>query len=130
MREISITNRFKKYLKKAKKNSRQNTNKLLVAIEILETHGILSEDYLPHCLSGNWKPKWECHIQPNFLLIYEVTEDVLRLERCGSHSELFEWILVGSELGRLRASIRANEVRLDWRKSVKGSHKNDHTHIL
>jgi len=54
VREISITNRFKKYLKKAKKNSRQNTNKLLVAIEILETHGILSEDYLPHCLSGNW----------------------------------------------------------------------------
>jgi len=56
----------------------------------LATHGLLSEDYLPHCLSGNWNPKWEYHIQANFLLIYEVTEDVLRLERCGSHSELFE----------------------------------------
>jgi len=90
VREILITNRFKKDLKKAKKNPRQDTDKLLSAIETLATHGILSEDYLPHCLSGNWKPKWECHIQPNFLLIYEVTENVLRLERCGSHSELFE----------------------------------------
>jgi mRNA interferase YafQ len=90
VREILITTRFKKDLKKAKKNPRQDTDKLLSAIEILATHGVLPEDYLPHCLSGNWKPKWECHIQPNFLLIYEVTEGVLRLERCGSHSELFE----------------------------------------
>ncbi len=90
MREILITNRFKKDLKKAKKNSRQDTDKLLSAIEVLAVHGVLSEDYFPHRLSGAWKPKWECHIQPNFLLIYEVTDEVLRLERCGSHSELFE----------------------------------------
>ncbi len=90
MREIHITNRFKKDLKKAKKNPRQDTDKLLSAIETLAIQGNLSEDNLPHCLFGNWKPKWECHIQPNFLLIYEVTEEVLRLERYGSHSELFE----------------------------------------
>ena len=90
MREILITSRFKKDLKKAKKNPRQDTAKLLSAIEILATHGVLSEDYFPHCLSGNWAPKWECHIQPNFLLIYDVTKDVLRLERYGSHAELFE----------------------------------------
>ncbi len=90
MREIFITNRFKKDIKKAKKNPRQDTEKLLTAIEILAVHGVLSEDYLPHRLPGNWKPKWDCHIQPNFLLIYEVTEEILRLERCGSHSELFE----------------------------------------
>ena len=70
MREILITKRFKKDLKKAKNNPRQDTDRLLSAIEVLATHGILSEDFLPHCLSGNWKPKWECHIQPNFLLIY------------------------------------------------------------
>ncbi len=90
MREILITKRFKKDLKKAKNNPRQETEKLLSVIETLAIHGVLSEDYLPHCLSGNWKPKRECHVQPNFLLIYEVTEEVLRLERCGSHSELFE----------------------------------------
>ena len=90
MREILITNRFKKDLKKAKKNPRHDTDKLLSTIETLATHGEVPEEYLPHCLSGNWKPKWECLIQPNFLLIYEITEGVLRLERCGSHSELFE----------------------------------------
>ena len=75
MREILITRRFKKDLKKAKKNPRQDTGKLL-AIETLAIHGTLSDDYLPHYLSGNWSPKWECHIQPNFLLIYEVTAEV------------------------------------------------------
>jgi mRNA interferase YafQ len=90
VREILITKRFKKDLMKAKKNPRQDTDKLLFAIETLAISGIVSEEYLPHCLSGNWKPKRECHVQPNFLLIYEVTGEVLRLERCGSHSELFE----------------------------------------
>jgi len=90
VREILITKRFKKDLKKAKSNPRQYTEKLLSVIETLAIHGVLSEDYLPHCLSGNWRPKWECHVQPNFLLIYEVTEEILRLERCGGHSELFE----------------------------------------
>jgi len=90
VREILITNRFKRDLKKAKKNPRQDTEKSLSAIEELATHGGLPEIYFPHCLSGNWKPKWECHIQPNFLLIYDISEDVLRLERCGSHSDLFE----------------------------------------
>ena len=90
MREILITNRFKKDLKKVKKNPRQDTDRLLHAIEVLANQGDLPEEYLPHHLLGNWTPKWECHIQPNFLLIYEITEKVLRLERCGSHSELFE----------------------------------------
>ena len=44
MREILITTRFKKDLKKAKKSPRQDTDKLLSAIGILATHGILSED--------------------------------------------------------------------------------------
>ncbi|MEE9356200.1 MAG: type II toxin-antitoxin system YafQ family toxin [Methylococcaceae bacterium] len=90
MREILITNRFKKDLKKAKKNPKQDTDRLLIAIERLAACGRLPEEYLPHCLSGTWKQKWECHIQPNFLLIYETTNNVLRLERCGSHSDLFE----------------------------------------
>ncbi len=89
MREILPTNRFKKDLKKANKSPRQDTEKLFKVIDILADEGALLEEYLPHPLSGNWVLKWECHIQPDFLLIYEVTEESLRLERCGSHSELF-----------------------------------------
>jgi addiction module RelE/StbE family toxin len=53
VKEILITKRFKKDLKKAKNNPKQDTEKLLSVIEILAIHGVLSEDYLPHCLSGN-----------------------------------------------------------------------------
>ncbi len=89
MREILITSRFKKDLKKAKKNAKQDTGKLLNAIEMLANSGGLQETYLSHQLVGKWQSKWECHIQPNFLLIYEISEKVLRLERCGSHSDIF-----------------------------------------
>jgi mRNA interferase YafQ len=89
VREILVTKRFKKDLRKAKKNAKQDTGKLLEAIEILVDSGILPKAYLSHPLVGNWQSKWECHIQPNFLLIYEVSEKILRLERCGSHSDLF-----------------------------------------
>ncbi len=89
MREILISNRFKKDQKKALKNSRQDTDKLLQAIEILVSEGALPVEYKPHPLIGDWCNKWECHIQPDFLLIYEVSDTFLKLERCGSHSELF-----------------------------------------
>jgi len=89
MREILPTNQFKKDLKKANRNPRQDTEKLFKVIDILADEGVLPEEYLPHPLSGNWFSKWECHIQPDFLLIYEVSKESLRLERCGSHSELF-----------------------------------------
>ncbi len=56
---------------------------------MLANSGILAEATLSHPLAGNWQSKWECHIQPNFLLIYEISEKVLRLERGGSHSDLF-----------------------------------------
>jgi len=89
VRRILVTNRFKKDLKKAKKNAKQDTGKLLEAIEILADSGILPETYFSHQLVGNWQSKWECHVQPNFILIYEISEKTLRLERCGSHSDLF-----------------------------------------
>jgi len=89
VRKIFVTNRLKKYLKKAKKNAKQDTGKLLEAIEILADSGILPEVTLSHPLVGNWQSKWECHVQPNFILIYEVSEKILRLERCDSHSDLF-----------------------------------------
>lgn len=89
MSEIFITKRFKSDLKKAKKNTKQDVGKLLEAIEMLANSGCLPEEYLSHPLIGNWKSKWECHVQPDFLLIYEVSEKILRIERCGSHADLF-----------------------------------------
>ena len=45
----------------------------------------------PHRLSGEWAGFWECHVTPDWLLIYDLDDpDVLALHRTGSHSDLFE----------------------------------------
>lgn len=49
----------------------------------------LSEQHFDHSLGGNYVGHRECHIKPDILLIYKVYEDILALERLGSHSELF-----------------------------------------
>lgn len=51
----------------------------------------LPEKYCDHALSGMWAKHRECHIQPDWLLIYYKSEDVLvlTLSRTGSHSDLF-----------------------------------------
>ncbi len=52
---------------------------------------ILEERYRDHKLSGNYEGLRECHINPDWLLIYEIRDDelILVLNRTGSHSDLF-----------------------------------------
>jgi mRNA interferase YafQ len=89
MREIRQTTQFKKCLKRAQKNPRYDVTKLREVITILAEQGSLPDDYKPHPLIGKWMPSWECHVQPDFLLIYDVFPDILKLSACGSHSDLF-----------------------------------------
>jgi len=51
----------------------------------------LEEKYQPHVLSGDRKGQWECHIQPNWLLVWEIHDQelVLILLNTGTHSDLF-----------------------------------------
>ncbi len=88
--EIKFTNQFKKDLKLAKKQGK-NTDKLFTVIELLANGEPLPQKYQDHDLSGDYKGCRECHIEPDWLLIYEVIDDVLvlMLYRIGSHSELF-----------------------------------------
>lgn len=60
-------------------------------IEILANGETLAEDLMDHQLAGGYKCYRECHIQPNWLLIYKKTERdlVLTLTRTGSHSDFF-----------------------------------------
>ena len=47
--------------------------------------------YRPHRLSGEWKGFCECHIEPDWLLIYDLDDpEVISLHRTGTHSDLFE----------------------------------------
>ena len=89
--DVQFTNQFKRDLKLAKKQSK-NLDKLFDVIDILVNGGKLDEKYQDHELTGKYKGSRECHIEPDWLLIYEIRGDVLvlMLYRLGSHSELFK----------------------------------------
>ena len=88
--DVQFTNQFKKDLKLAKKQHK-NLDKLFEVIETLANGDTLEAKYKDHNLTGNYKGTRECHIEPDWLLIYEIYNDilVLMLTRLGSHSELF-----------------------------------------
>ena len=60
-------------------------------MKMLESNGSLPSEYRPHKLHGDRKGQWECHIQPDWLLIWEQhdTELVLVMLNTGTHSDLF-----------------------------------------
>lgn len=88
--EVKFTTQFKKDLKLAKKQNK-NLEKLYAIIEKLANGEMLEQSYHDHDLSGNYKGCRECHVEPDWLLIYEIIDDVLvlLLYRLGTHSELF-----------------------------------------
>ena len=89
--EVKFTNQFKKDFKLAKKQNK-DLNKLFDVVNILAEGGILEAKYRDHDLSGKYKGPRECHIEPDWLLVYEIQNDVLVLilYRLGTHSELFK----------------------------------------
>ena len=60
-------------------------------MDMLANEQPLPEKYKDHALTGDWKGFRECHIQPDWLLIYKIQNDslILTLSRTGSHSDLF-----------------------------------------
>ena len=94
MREIKyqvvFTTQFKKDYKRAMKRGLK-IELLEKVIEQLAMGEILSEKNRDHELTGNWVGHRECHIQPDWLLVYRIEADilVLILTRTGSHSDLF-----------------------------------------
>ncbi len=89
--EVKFTNQFKKDFKLAKKQNK-DLNKLFDVVNILAEGGILEAKYRDHDLSGKYKGTRECYIEPDWLLVYEIQNDVLVLilYRLGTHSELFK----------------------------------------
>ena len=88
--EVRFTNRFKKDVRLAHKQGK-NMDKLWHVVEKLANGEKLEPKYRDHALSGAYQGVRECHIGPDWLLVYEVIEDVLvlSLQRISSHSELF-----------------------------------------
>ena len=90
MYEILFSNQFKRSYKKCLKRGCDKTLFEEVVTILAET-GKLPQRYRPHKLSGVWQGFWECHIQPDWLLIWEQrdTELILILTDTGTHSDLF-----------------------------------------
>ena len=89
MRELLVTSQFKKDLKKAKKRPK-DLRKLETILDKLISNGVLDPKNRPHRLSGDWKPCWECHIEPDWLLIWDEDVTSVTLIRTGTHSDLFD----------------------------------------
>ena len=91
MYQVEITNKFKKDYKLCKKRGLE-ISLLKKVIEDLVSNKKLPEKNKPHVLRGNFKGFWECHIQPDWLLIWEVDEENknIKLIRTGTHSDLFK----------------------------------------
>lgn len=88
--EIAFTNQFKKDLKLARKQGK-NEDKLFEVIDRLASDLPLEERHKDHALSGDYASYRECHVAPDWLLVYKKQESVLvlLLYRLGSHSDLF-----------------------------------------
>ena len=88
--QIRWTNQYKKDVKLAKKRN-YNISELLEVVKKLSFGLPLEEKYKDHALEGNWKNHRELHIRPDWLLIYQIKDDILILElsRTGTHSDLF-----------------------------------------
>ena len=89
MLNVVFKNRFKKDLKKLKSSNRDE-DELLAVIGVFSNEEPLDEKFRDHNLIGNYAGCRECHIRPDWLLIYQTTETDLLLVRTGSHSELFD----------------------------------------
>lgn len=88
MLDLIITTAFKKDAKKGKKQGK-NLQLLEKIVRDIRNRRKLSTKQRDHALTGNYKNCRECHINPDWLLIYEIVDSQLILHRLGSHSELF-----------------------------------------
>ena len=82
------TNSFKKDLKRVKKRGK-NLNKLKDIIAKIVNGKPLPAKNKEHKLIGNYKDRWECHIESDWLLVYKVTSKEGIFVGNGTHSDLF-----------------------------------------
>lgn len=90
MYEVKTTKQFEKDANLCIKRG-YDTAKLREAIKLLSETGKLPQKYRPHKLTGDFKGSWECHIEPDWLMIYDKgkTIKLIRLIRTGTHADLF-----------------------------------------
>jgi mRNA interferase YafQ len=89
MRSVSQTTQFVRDVKRMRKRGK-NLEKLKVLVTKLSKTEPLDPKHRDHPLIGPWKNCHDCHIEPDWILIYSADPHSLHLERTGSHSDLFK----------------------------------------
>ena len=89
MRAIKVSNAFKKGYKRMEKRGK-DTGKIKTAINLLAKDALLPESYKDHALTGNFLGFRDCHVEPDWVLIYKKEDNNLFLEVTGTHSDLFK----------------------------------------
>ncbi|MGM0619525.1 MAG: type II toxin-antitoxin system YafQ family toxin [Bacteroidota bacterium] len=88
--KLSFTTQFKRDFKACKKRN-YPISELQAVFSLLETEALLPAKYKTHKLSGDYAGCWECHIKPDWLLIWEedIQQKEIKLIRTGTHTDLF-----------------------------------------
>lgn len=89
MREIIVSTAFKKDKKRCRKRN-YDFAKLQTFVDMLLSGEPLPPSSRPHKLAGKFEGKWECHIEPDWLLVYWLDDKFVYLARTGTHSDLFD----------------------------------------
>jgi mRNA interferase YafQ len=91
MLTIVRANQFKRDVKRISKSGSKQMDKLKEVLTLLINEEKLDIKFKNHALKNNWNGFFECHIEPDWLLIYRIDKEnrLLELARTGSHSDLF-----------------------------------------
>ena len=89
MRTPSFTRQFERDLRLMQRRGK-DIPKLRSVITLLIEELPLAERLRDHSLVGNWRGRRECHIEPDWLLIYKLEDNAIIFERTGTHADLFE----------------------------------------
>jgi mRNA interferase YafQ len=89
MREIVFTSQFEKHVKRAQKRG-WDMQKMSTVILLLKDGDLQDKRYKDHLLKGNYAGLRECHLEPDWLLVYQADEKQVLLFATGTHADLFK----------------------------------------
>jgi len=89
MKKVSQSTQFAKDLKRMRKRGK-DVDKFKVIVKVLAEGKPLDPRHRDHPLIGSWKNSRDCHVAPDWVLIYTADKHSLHLERTGSHGDLFK----------------------------------------
>ena len=89
MKALAQTNQFARDMKRMIRRGKDPA-RMREVVSLLARGEVLPPKFRDHPLRGEWQGSRDCHVEPDWVLIYTTDASSLRLERTGSHADLFE----------------------------------------